>query len=135
MCTYCAVNFQPVVEVKAIRKVTIFLTDPFYPRQGSAPSTKALCNPGNVVHRVKFEQSHPRTMVAAARRAGGVRSSCLVHWEEPWPRPCLFHPGDIHFSQDHCHPAILCPKSAQESEWAERALIQQKEKKMSFFLT
>ena len=40
--------------------------------------------------------------------AGGMRSSCLMHW---WltSRPGRFRPGDVHFSQVHCHPSILHP--------------------------
>ena len=43
--------------------------------------------------------------------AGGVRPSRLMHWKAPWPR--WFHPGDVHFSQDHCHSPILYPMAMQ----------------------
>ena len=36
----------------------------------------------------------------------------------------MVHPGDVHFSQDQCQPYILV---MQWSEWAGRALIQQKQ--------
>ena len=50
-----------------------------------------------------------------------------VHWWSTLARLILVHPGDVHFSQDHCPPRpILNPIALQWSEWAERALIQQR---------
>ena len=69
-------------------------------------SPDALCNPGpvNAVHRVPGE---PRVAPTSwwPPLAGAVRSSCIVRWEAPWPG--WFHPGDVHFSQDHFHPPPL----------------------------
>ena len=49
-----------------------------------------------------------------------------LHRGSTLARLLLVHPGDVHFSQDHCHLSILHPIALQWSEWAQRASIQQR---------
>ena len=46
-------------------------------------------------------------------------------------RPSWVHPGDAYFSPGHWQSSTLHPIALQQSEWAEKALIQQKAKTKS----
>ena len=73
------------------------------------PSPNALRNPGlvDVVHRVSGRSRiAPRNWVAAAGRWGtnqSTRSGGTL------ARSVWVHPGDVHLSQDHCHPLSYIP--------------------------
>ena len=78
----------------------------------------------DVVHRDRSASSCPPDGWRP-QPAGGMHPNCFSHWWPiSWPGFWL-RPGDVHFSQDHCHPLILHPAALQWSERAERASIQQ----------
>ena len=54
-----------------------------------------------------------------------------VHWGFTLTRLVWVDPGDVHFSQNHCHPYPTSHSLARQgSDCAETALIQQKQKKL-----
>ena len=78
----------------------------FDPSKRHPPSPNALCHLGlvDVVHQVRERpRVPPPPGVGWPLLAGGVRNR-QAQWTFTLARPVWVHPGDVHFSQDHCPP-------------------------------